>query len=187
MGIGWRISKDRQGRQYFHHSGVMSGARSHISVYPQQGLVVAFLSNARWTSAMDYNAEVLANTFLDNTIMPAQVDSERNNPIKTKQTFHCEQSKFSYKATFGLLKQSISGKLTFKKVGSQCQGMLSADNKMGQWLGPAKNQQYPIFFNGSHKQLSLVTPMGLYMAWMSDNQLTLAFSTGDLALTLTPQ
>ncbi len=134
MGLGFRMSKDHQGRAYFHHSGVITGGRSHISVYPEENLVIAFLSNARWTVAMDYNAEVLANSVLNNL----------NTSVNSNKTVnYCDETPYAYSGLFGKNKSVVTGKLVFKQDNLQCKGMLIADNKMGQWLGDVENHEYP--------------------------------------------
>lgn len=44
-GLGWRIATDASGRTYYHHSGSQQGSRAHLSVYPDQQISVAILSN----------------------------------------------------------------------------------------------------------------------------------------------
>ncbi|MEZ5897004.1 MAG: serine hydrolase domain-containing protein [Parvularculaceae bacterium] len=44
-GLGWRIEEDANGRRIFQHSGSQQGARAHLLVYPDDGVVVAFLTN----------------------------------------------------------------------------------------------------------------------------------------------
>lgn len=44
-GLGWRVETDPAGRRLLHHSGSQQGSRAHISVYPDQRLSVAILSN----------------------------------------------------------------------------------------------------------------------------------------------
>lgn len=64
MGIGWRVSRDAQGRRFVHHSGITAGARAHLSVYPEERLAVALLSNASWTSALDLTTTALLDAVL---------------------------------------------------------------------------------------------------------------------------
>lgn len=45
VGLGWRIEQDARGRRIFHHSGSQQGARAHLLIYPDDGVVVAFLTN----------------------------------------------------------------------------------------------------------------------------------------------
>lgn len=70
MGIGWRLSRDAQGRRFVHHSGNTAGARAHLSLYPQERLAVALLSNASWTSALDLTTTALLDAVLLSTTAP---------------------------------------------------------------------------------------------------------------------
>ena len=65
-GLGWRIATDPAGRQLFHHSGSQQGSRAHLSVYPEQRLSVAILSNLgnRPDKIFDLAASISAH-FLD--------------------------------------------------------------------------------------------------------------------------
>jgi serine beta-lactamase-like protein LACTB, mitochondrial len=65
VGFGWRTGMDWDGRRVAHHAGVTPGARSIALGYPQNGLSVALLVNATWTSRMETTAELLAAPFLD--------------------------------------------------------------------------------------------------------------------------
>lgn len=124
---------------------------------------------------MDFNAKVLANSVLNN------LNTSVNN---TKAVNSCDETPYVYSGIFAKNKSVVTGKLVFKKDNLQCKCVLIADNKMGQWLGEVENHEYPIFSNGS--ELSLVTPMGLYIGVKSRNSLSLLFSTGDVELTLYP-
>ena len=46
VGIGWRVSVDPSGREYWHHGGSSLGGSAFLLVYPEQQLVVAMASNA---------------------------------------------------------------------------------------------------------------------------------------------
>ena len=46
VGIGWRVSIDSAGRQYFHHGGTSNGGTAFLLVYPRERLVLAMASNA---------------------------------------------------------------------------------------------------------------------------------------------
>ncbi len=46
VGLGWRIGRDKQGVEYFHHGGAMEGARAFLLVKPASGVVVVMLANA---------------------------------------------------------------------------------------------------------------------------------------------
>ncbi len=45
VGLGWRTSVDESGRRFYHHAGNMPGARSVIVLFPDDGVVIALLSN----------------------------------------------------------------------------------------------------------------------------------------------
>jgi CubicO group peptidase (beta-lactamase class C family) len=45
MALGWHISRDGKGRRLFSHSGSQQGCRAFLAIYPDDGLVVAVLSN----------------------------------------------------------------------------------------------------------------------------------------------
>lgn len=49
--MGWGVSKDKQGRTYWSHTGGNTGAMCRILVYPEQEMCLAIVSN---TSGADY-------------------------------------------------------------------------------------------------------------------------------------
>ena len=68
VGIGWRIGRDEQGRRIFHHAGSINGGRTVLLIYPDSGLVIAFLCNVSNTpAAIERTAQTLAEPFLDNS------------------------------------------------------------------------------------------------------------------------
>lgn len=64
VGIGWRISQDVDGRMVRDHSGSMGGARSVISVYPEQHAAIAIMTNAQWSSMTEETAQMMMLPFL---------------------------------------------------------------------------------------------------------------------------
>lgn len=44
-GLGWECGTGRLGTPVFFHSGSMDGARTHLVVYPEEGIVFAYLAN----------------------------------------------------------------------------------------------------------------------------------------------
>lgn len=165
MGIGFRLSVDQHGRSFFHYSGVTRGARSHISVYPAQRLVVAVLSNASWTSAMDSTASALAEPVLGD-----------GAPGK------CKAGMYRYKGTYK--KSDISGSMRVEAVGGLCKATLVADNALGKWLA---NGAGPLSFAlyGNGESMSLVTPLGLFPADVATSSVTLTLMAVPLTLRLT--
>ncbi len=64
--MGWGISKDRQGRVYYSHTGGNSGSVCRIIVYPEEEFCIVILSN---TFGIDYLKFIrtmakISNTFL---------------------------------------------------------------------------------------------------------------------------
>ena len=66
VGLGWRIAKDTQGRQLYHHAGNINGGRSVLMIYPESGLVIALLSNLGNTPpGIEQTAQILAEPFIE--------------------------------------------------------------------------------------------------------------------------
>lgn len=169
MGIGWRLNTDQHGRRIFHHSGVTRGARSHISVYPEQGLVVAILSNASWVSAIELTARSLAEPMMDDGSAAAA------RP--------CTTGKYAYRGTYK--EKPIAGTVRFDRAGSDCTAVFVADNALGTWLANGNSSganRLALFGRGD--SLSMVTPLGLFPVTRNRDSMTLAFSTTTLHLPL---
>lgn len=47
VGIGWVITRDSRGRAMYFHNGSQAGARSLLSLFPEDGLVISVLSNVQ--------------------------------------------------------------------------------------------------------------------------------------------
>jgi CubicO group peptidase (beta-lactamase class C family) len=45
VGLGWRISRDAEGRLYYHHGGAIAGGRALVIAYPEEGIAVALMTN----------------------------------------------------------------------------------------------------------------------------------------------
>lgn len=164
MGIGWRLNTDQHGRRYFHHSGVTLGARSHISVYPEQRLVVAILSNASWTSAMDMTARSLAE--------PMFGDAGDGK---------CAPGNFVYQGTYK--DKPISGSVRFEAMGKQCKAVFEADNAFGKWLANGAGATSFTLYGGAGR-MALVTPLGLFPASRNGASMTLTIMGKPLELAL---
>lgn len=63
VGIGWRLSVDADGREYWHHGGSSIGGRAFLLVYPRERLVVAMASNA-YAQWGERDALAVADIFL---------------------------------------------------------------------------------------------------------------------------
>ena len=73
VGIGWRVGSDSNKRRVFHHAGSISGGRSVIVIYPDEGVVIALLSNLGETPpAVEQTALALAEPFLETAELRAR-------------------------------------------------------------------------------------------------------------------
>lgn len=65
VGLGWRIGTDWAGRRIYHHAGNQAGARSVLMLYPDEGLVIAILTNlTQGPPFVEDTAQMLAASFL---------------------------------------------------------------------------------------------------------------------------
>jgi CubicO group peptidase (beta-lactamase class C family) len=64
VGIGWRTSRDFDGRQIFEHAGSMEGTRSYLGVFPDHKFSIAIMSNSQRPRNIEETAHVLASLFL---------------------------------------------------------------------------------------------------------------------------
>lgn len=85
VAFGWRVGMDMSGRRVIHHAGITQGARSVLVIYPDIGLSIAFLSNARWTSQIERSAFSLANI-----VLQGQTAVMKNGRYKFSGTFNGE-------------------------------------------------------------------------------------------------
>lgn len=67
VGIGWRRNWDLQGNETFDHAGWMGGARSVISIFPEQKLSVAIMCNITRPNQIEEMAHILAVPFNKNS------------------------------------------------------------------------------------------------------------------------
>lgn len=164
MGIGWRLNTDQHGRRYFHHSGATRGARSHISVYPEQKLVVAILSNASWTSAMEMTAMSLAEP------MFGDVDGTA-----------CEARRFAYDGAFK--EKAIRGDVRFEPVDGHCKAIFEADNSFGAWLANGSGVT-SFTMVGRGGRLALVGKTGLFPVTRQGASMTITVKGNPVVLAL---
>ncbi|MEK6153974.1 serine hydrolase domain-containing protein [Flavobacteriaceae bacterium 3-367] len=64
VGIGWRRSWDMDGRPVFEHAGAMGGARSILSIFLDDGLVIAIMANTYSPGSIEETAHMIALPFL---------------------------------------------------------------------------------------------------------------------------
>lgn len=63
-GLGWASGQDDKGRRIVYHTGGSVGGRAVLLLYPDQGVVVAMLSNAGHAPMSPPNAGKIGETFL---------------------------------------------------------------------------------------------------------------------------
>ncbi|MBS1680099.1 MAG: serine hydrolase [Bacteroidetes bacterium] len=51
--MGWYVGKDKNGHRYWHHSGDGFSCSSHLLIYPDDDLVLAFVANGQEGAAFD--------------------------------------------------------------------------------------------------------------------------------------
>lgn len=61
VGMSWRLSKDSKGRVIYHHGGEAVGGRAFILLYPEEQIVVVFLSNLTFAPFNEKTAEAAAD------------------------------------------------------------------------------------------------------------------------------
>jgi len=64
VGIAWRNSLDMADRRVIEHAGSMGGARSVISLFPEEQLAIAIMTNTSWSSLIEETAHMIALPFL---------------------------------------------------------------------------------------------------------------------------
>jgi len=117
VGIAWRIGADEQGRRIFHHAGSINGGRTVLMIYPDSGLVIAFLSNLGVTpAAIERTAQTLAEPFLD-APEPRRGSVARVNPAG-KFEYTIEAAEFSTKGSIEIIRvgADYTGSMTTPKV-----------------------------------------------------------------------
>ena len=62
-GIGWRVSKDERGRRVVGHGGGSVGGTTRLTIYPEESLVIAMITNL--SNGPDFHAEAIVELFLN--------------------------------------------------------------------------------------------------------------------------
>jgi len=149
MGVGWRVKENRYGQRHFHHSGSISGARSHISVFPLQSESVVLLSNTPWVVALDETAASLQ------MLINAQ-------PKKTCQLKQADLSNEVSRVHLDFLDKN---------------GMCIADIKLGKNItktlaGKTNRSSFSLMITADDR-VALVSPIGIFQGTMNGNVLSL--------------
>lgn len=156
VAFGWRIGTSIDGERMAHHAGVTIGARSALLVYPERRVSVSLLSNARWTSAIERTAEMIAAPFRE--LSPHPHGGGLPCPVGARE-FH---------GTFQ--DDAVAGTARFRLEGGLCRGWLSADNALGAWLNgfPQKDadalEVIALRADGRLDRAAFVSPIGAHEA-----------------------
>ena len=62
-GIGWRVGKDEHGRRIIGHGGGSVGGTTTLTVYPEQGLAIAMITNL--SNGPDFQSDDIVELFLN--------------------------------------------------------------------------------------------------------------------------
>jgi len=149
MGVGWRIRENRFGQAFFHHSGSMSGARSHISVFPEDKESIVLLSNTQWSVALDDTAASLQ--------MLINSQPEQKCKFKTK-SFSNDTSRAT---------------LTFSQNKDICIGDIKLGEKLTETLaGNTEKTTFKLLTTADSK-VAIITPIGLFQGTINASSLSL--------------
>jgi serine beta-lactamase-like protein LACTB, mitochondrial len=157
VGFGWRIGQTQRGNTIYHHAGVNDGARSVLLLYPEHDLVIALLSNSRWTASIEQTADALVELYLASAATAGTTPS-----LATHASYSLDYDGASY-----------AGKLRCNA--QQC--VLQQDqSKLSDWLqqfNPTEplSADIPLFVAGKAKgqQLILVSKVGFIPLFAEGN------------------
>lgn len=150
VGFGWRVGADGDGARIAHHAGIAIGARSALVVYPEDGVSVALLSNAMWTSSIERTAMMLAAPF-------------RHRAVSRSV---CPVGATAYSGQFDGV--PVSGQARFALRDGICIGRLSAGGALSAWIDPFPQRDAETLTvigfaaNGGLDRAALVTPVGVF-------------------------
>ncbi|MEX2526548.1 MAG: serine hydrolase domain-containing protein [Gemmatimonadota bacterium] len=151
VGFGWRSARDARGERIAHHAGVTNGARSALVLYPDRRLAISLLSNARWVSAIEQTAIMLAAPF-----MPAQPAT----PVT------CPTEVVAYEGQYD--GAAVSGAAGVTLEDGVCTAVITVQNAFGEWLNSYPQRDAEIVkiisvdASGGFSRAALVTPIGVY-------------------------
>lgn len=149
MAVGWRIKENRFGQQHFHHSGSITGARSHVSVFPKSNESVVLLANTPWVVALDETAASLQ--MLINSL--------------PEEKCQLTQAHFANKTS------RVS--LSFSEKNCMCIADIKFGNKLTNTLaGKTERTSFSLMMTTDDK-VALITPIGIFQGTMNNSKLSL--------------
>jgi CubicO group peptidase (beta-lactamase class C family) len=145
-GLGWETGQSRLDTRVIFHSGNMSTARSHLVIYPDEGIVFAYLSNTGdHVFFNDREAQSIAELFLTEKRKLDNFSEENSNMEGEWQI-----------STTSLRNRKTKG---FLRMGRDNNGMLSGEITFKR---SRKKETFPVILvNTSYEQMHLiaVSPM----------------------------
>ncbi|WP_342116555.1 serine hydrolase domain-containing protein [Pseudoduganella sp. OTU4001] len=166
--IGWRVSTDYYGRNYFHHAGAILGGRSQVSVFPEQKAAVSLLANVMFTSAVALSTESLYDAYLSASVQGGA---------------KCREGTRRFNAV--LRDKPLEGTVRFSREGAFCRADVSADNALG--AAVARNGAAPgivAYSRAGEGNTYFVTPVGIYPGKAAGETLAVQLSQGVVELKL---
>lgn len=153
VGFGWRSAHDAEGEWITHHSGVTSGARSGLVLYPDRRLAISVLSNALWVAAIEQTAIMLAAPFSTTELPPAA----------------CPTQATAYEGEYK--GNPVSGAARVSVEDGVCIAVITVQNAFGEWVNCCLQTELEdaetvqiigVDPNGGFSRAALVTPIGIY-------------------------
>jgi hypothetical protein len=114
-GLGWECGVNRMNSSIVYHSGSMSSARSHLVIFPKEGVVFAYIANTGDNIFFnDREAHSISELFLDRPISKEAINTMIGE-------WEINTTSLRNKQTSGILKLSenpqgmIEGSITFQR------------------------------------------------------------------------
>lgn len=83
VGLGWRVGRDMGGRRVIEHAGSMQGTRAVLSIFRDDHLAIAIMTNREWSSNIEETAHMLALPFM--TATPVNAATTVSKPVTVEQ------------------------------------------------------------------------------------------------------
>lgn len=138
VGLGWRNGRDVDGRRVLEHAGSMQGTRAVLSIFPEEHVVVALMTNREWSSTIEETAHMLALPFLR---APAPPNAPSGSGDLMIETVAVSGAKRSHRGTLRL---------------AEGRGALTID------AGTPEEQVFVLFHLGVGDVYALVRADGIY-------------------------
>lgn len=119
-GLGWETGVSRKGTPIVYHSGSMKSARSHLIIYPEKEVVVAYIANTGdHIFFNDREAQLIAELFIQDAENTSDIVKKKYEPLVGE--WHIATTSLRNKKTEGRLNLKkntsgvFSGEITFTR------------------------------------------------------------------------